>query len=160
VKSRAADDGKHRKAYVFYAVFAVRHRGNGERRVGGVVDAVDDVRDRNRYGVKGRPFAFDDLSARASDIGFDFFVNERRDEFVVILETGFIFVDGNRRDICKRPRNKRRISVFAENVCVYVLLCDVVVFGDACAKAGSVEDRSGTENLILRQSRHFAKLIR
>ena len=110
MKSRTADDGKHRKAYVFNAVFAVRHRGNGERRVGGVIDTVDDVRDRNRYGVKGRPFAFDDLSARASDIGFDFFVNERRDEFVVVFETGFIFVDGNRRDICKRPRNKRSLD--------------------------------------------------
>ena len=159
VKSRASDDGKHRKAYVFNAVFAVRHSGNGERRVCGVVDAVYDVRDRNRHGIKGSPFALDNLSARASDIGFDFFVNERRDEFIVVFETGFIFVDGNRRDICKRPRNKRRISVFTENVRVYVLLCDAVVFGNACAKAGSVEDRSRTENLILRQSRHFVKLI-
>ena len=107
MKSRAADDGKHGKAYIFYAVFAVRHRGNGERRVRRIVDTVDDVRDRNRYGIKGRPFAFDDLSARTSDIGFDFVVNERRDEFVVVFEAGFIFVDGDRRDICKRPRNKR-----------------------------------------------------
>ena len=160
MEARAADDRKHRKAYVFDAVFAVCHCGYGERRVGGVVDAVDDVRDRNRNRVKGRPFALDDLSAGTSDIGFDFVVDKRRDRFVVVFETGFIFVDGDRCDICKRPRNERRIAVFAENVCVYVLLCDVVVFGDACAKAGSVEDRPGTENLILRQSRHFAKLIR
>ena len=107
VKTRAADNGKHGKADVFNAVFAVRHGGNGERRIGGVIDAVDNVRDRNRHRVKGRPFTLDDLPAGTSNIGFDFVVDERRNGFVAVFTAGFVFVDGNRCDICKRPRNKR-----------------------------------------------------
>ena len=150
-----------RKAHatIAYAVLAVHKCRNGHYRVKRGFEGADYIANSCGYCVEGRSLAGYDLCSRRTNVVLYLFLIEFaaliRIHVKGILKFGYVNV-GYIRD---RPRNKRRISVLAEDVCVYVLLAYIVILTESRLETRCIKDSSRAENILGGESRLLKEYV-
>ena len=102
----------------------------------------------NGNGIESRTLARDNTSARFSYILLDINEVKRRIGDSGHRDKILTFGYGNVGNVRNRPRNKRRVSVFAENIGVNIALIDVVILGKSGTKTRRVKNCTRTYDVI------------
>ena len=143
------------QTYVVDTVFAMHHGRNGQSGVSAGEQALADVAYGQRYCIEGCTLSSDNATAGLLNEGFNFIMVDGSIVTVAdsaVVQVGVVAVDRNIGDVRNRPRNEGSIAVFTEYVCVYVLLVDVVVFGQTSAQSCGIQNSTGTDDAVFGKS--------
>ena len=155
----AADDVQYAETYVIDAVLTVHHGGDGHGGVNGAQQCLADMAHGNGYGVEGSTLAGDNARTGLANVVLDLIVVQGRNHTVVVGQVVGVIVHGNVGDVGDGPRNESGVTVLTHDVGVHVLLVDLVVFGQSCTQTGGVQNGTGTDDLLLRQTGALAEGI-
>ena len=123
-----ADDREGREADIVEAVLTVVHRRYGHRSFSAGEDTFHDMADRDSDSVEGSALTSDDLAAGFTDVVFDLFMVELRNQVLIgVSEAVAVLIDRDIGDSREGPRNKGGIAVFAVNIRMNILEVDRVI---------------------------------
>ena len=144
------DDIDKRETYIIDAVIALKQRGTCHCGIDTAEYSTADMTYRDGNGIECRTLALDNTCAGAANI----ILNRRVIEHgghginsrctINSRQRSTVLINGNIGNVCKRPRNERRIAVLTENICMNVLLVYAVELGKSCTQTSGIEDSTGT----------------
>ena len=135
------NDVKKADTYVVNSVFTVKHCRNGKSCIyRSVEEALAKVANGNCNSIECCTLALDNLTA-----GLTYVINHLVAVEIRILNAGIsnglaVILYGDVGNVSDGPGNECCIAVLTEDVCVNVVLADLVVLSDSCTKTCSIED--------------------